>query len=117
MINLHLITQHIIPSYTHKMANVSWPQILWRQFTLNRVGQKSKLLILSEYINKIEKHEECEQIQTATEKMEHCLIFSRKIFYVTIFLCLNILDWKQSMKLLLGKHELAYVDMPYKWCI
>jgi len=55
MINLYLITQHIIPSYTHKMANVSWPQILWRQFTLNRVGQKSKLLILSEYVNKIEK--------------------------------------------------------------
>ena len=23
-----------MPSYTHKMAIVSWPQILWRQFTL-----------------------------------------------------------------------------------
>jgi len=37
------------------------------------------------------------------------MIFSREIsqlFYVLIFY-----DWKQSMKLLLGKHELAYVNM------
>jgi len=34
------------------------------------VGQKSKLLILSEYVNKTEKIGECEQIRTATEKIE-----------------------------------------------
>ena len=39
-------------------------------------------------------------------------IFSREIFYVTIVLCWNIFyDWKQSMKLLLGKYELEYVNM------
>ena len=42
--------------------------------------------------------------------MKYCLIFSREIFYVTIVL-FKIHDWKQSMKLLLGKHELAYVNM------
>jgi len=29
-------------------------------------------------------------MRTAGEKMEHCLIFSRETFYVTIVLCLNI---------------------------
>ena len=31
--NLRLLTPHIMPSYTHKMANVSWPLIAWRHFT------------------------------------------------------------------------------------
>ena len=39
---------------------------------------------------KLRTSEECEQIRTATEKVEHCLIFSHEIFYVTIVLCLNI---------------------------
>jgi len=56
-----------------------------------RVGQKSKLLILSERVNKTEKTDEHEQIRTATEKMNYCLIFSREIFYVTDALCLDIL--------------------------
>jgi len=54
-----------------------------------RVGQKSKLLILREYVNKTENIGGT--IRTATEKMKHRLIFSREIFYVTIVLCLNIL--------------------------
>ena len=33
MVNLHQLTPHAMPSYTHKMAIVSWPQILWRHFT------------------------------------------------------------------------------------
>ena len=33
-INLRLLTQHIMPCYTHKMAIVSWSYILWRHFTL-----------------------------------------------------------------------------------
>jgi len=32
------------------------------------------------------------QIRTATQKMKHCLIFLREIFYVKIVLCLNILS-------------------------
>ena len=40
---------------------------------------------------KLRRQEEREQIITATEKMKQCLIFLREIFYVTIFLCLNIL--------------------------
>jgi len=55
------------------------------------VGQKSKLLTLSEYVYKTEKIGVTEQMRTATEKIKHCVIFSRKIFYVTIVLCLNIL--------------------------
>ena len=43
---------------------------------------------------KLTRQEESEQIKTATEKMEHCLIFSREIFYVAIVLCLNILCLK-----------------------
>jgi len=35
---------------------------------------------------------------------------SHELFYVTIVLCLNIL-LKQSIKVLLGKHELAYVGL------
>ena len=56
-----------------------------------RVGEKSKLLILSEYVNKTDKMGECEQIRTAAENMKHCLIFSREIFYISIVLSLNIL--------------------------
>ena len=37
------------------------------------------------------RQDEREQIQTATEKMKHCLMFSREIFYVTDVLYLNIL--------------------------
>jgi len=40
---------------------------------------------------KLRRQEEREQIRTATEKIKHCLIFLREIFYVTIVLCLNIL--------------------------
>ena len=32
MVNLHPLTPHIMPSYTHKMASVSWPWIPWRHF-------------------------------------------------------------------------------------
>ena len=57
-----------------------------------RVGQKSKLLILSEYVSKTEKTAGTRtKYGTATEKMKHCLLFSSEIFYVTIVLCLNIL--------------------------
>jgi len=40
---------------------------------------------------KLKRQEECEQIRTATEKMTHCLIVLREIFYFMIVLCLNIL--------------------------
>jgi len=33
IVNLHPLTPYIMRSYAHKMANVLWPQILWRQFT------------------------------------------------------------------------------------
>ena len=33
-INFRPFTPRIMPCYTHKMAIVSWPQILWRHFTL-----------------------------------------------------------------------------------
>jgi len=45
------------------------------------VGQQSKLLILSEYVNKTDKiQDEREQLRTAIKKMKHCLTFSREIF-------------------------------------
>ena len=49
-----------------------------------------------------------EQLQ---KKTKYYVIFSRKLFYVTIVLCLNILWLKAVDELLLGKHELAYVNM------
>jgi len=45
---------------------------------------------------KLRRQEEGEQIRTAVEKMKHCLIFSREIFYVTVVLCLNIL-WLKAV--------------------
>ena len=33
-INVRPLTPHIMPCYTHRVAVVSWPQILWRHFTL-----------------------------------------------------------------------------------
>ena len=45
---------------------------------------------------KLRRYEECEQIPTSTEKTEHCLIFPREIFHVTIVLCLNIL-WLKAV--------------------
>jgi len=44
--------------------------------------------------------------------MKYCLIFSRKYFTSQLFYVLIFYDWKQSMQLLLGKHEeLAYVNI------
>jgi len=46
VVNLHPLTAHIVSSYTHKMAQVSWPQIVWRHFTLsihNCTSTKSSL--------------------------------------------------------------------------
>jgi len=40
------------------------------------------------------RQDEQQQKRTATQKIKHCLIFSREIFYVTIVLCLNILRLK-----------------------
>jgi len=61
-----------------------WPCLIYR------VGQKSKLLILSEYVNKTEKIGGMWTNKNSYREMKYCLIFSRKIFYVTIVLCLNI---------------------------
>jgi len=43
--------------------------------------------------------------------MEHCLIFSREIFYVAIILCLNILWLKAVNKITARQHEPAYVNI------
>ena len=45
---------------------------------------------------KLRRQEERKQKRTATEKMEHCVIFSREVFYVTTVLCLNIL-WLKAV--------------------
>ena len=81
------------------------------------MGQKSKLLILSEYVNKTEKIGGAWTNTNSYGKDEALSDISRKLFYVTIVLCLNIYDWKQSMKLLLGKNELAYVNMTSQKCV
>jgi len=77
-----------------------------------RVGQKSKMLILSEYIKNWEDRNvnKKEQLQRKWSRpivrYFHVKYFTSQLFYVSIFY-----DWKQSMKLLLGKHELADVNM------
>jgi len=53
--------------------------------------KKSKLLILSAYVNKTEKIGGVRTNTDICREMEHCLIFSRELFYVTIVLCLSIL--------------------------
>ena len=57
--------------------------------------KKSKLSILSEYVDK-------------TEKIGGMWI-NMNIYRENW--ALSHINWKQSMKLLLGKHELAYVNM------
>ena len=72
-------------------------------------GSKSKLLILSEYVNKTEKIGWMWTNKNSyREKKKYCLIFSRETFYVTIT---EGNQWKPSMKLLLDEHELAYVGL------
>jgi len=76
-----------------------------------RVGQKSKLLILSECVNKTGKIGgmwTTKHIYRENGAMSDIFTWNilSQLFYVYIFY-----DWKQSMKLLLGKHELAYVNM------
>jgi len=67
---------------------------------LYRVGQKSKLLILSEYVNKTEKvGGKWTNKNSYRENEALADIFTWNI--------LSRLFWKQSMKLLLGKQELA----------
>ena len=76
-----------------------WPEGLCPTLDAYTVGQKSKLLILSEcQMSKLRRQEEREQIRTATEKI------LSDIFTCFVF---KYSDRKQSVKLLLGKHELA----------
>jgi len=75
-------------------------------------GSKSKLLISSEYVNNNEKI--CGMWTNANSYREngnivwyfHLKYFTSQLFYVSV-----LYDWKQSMKLLLGKHELACVNV------
>ena len=53
-----------------------------QSFGIYRVGRKSKMLILSEYVNKTEK---IGGMRTATEKMKHRLTFSGEIFTSQLF--------------------------------
>jgi len=76
-------------------------------------GSKNNLLILSEYVNKTEK---IGGMWTNTNSYKENEVLSdtrlsREIFYVTIVICLLVNDWKQSMKLLLCKHELPHINM------
>ena len=90
-------TSAVCPRYVNKTC---WQPSLIKLHNsmtfIYRVGEKSKLLILSEYVNKTDKMGECEQIRTAAENMKHCLIFSREIFYISIVLSLNIL-WLKAI--------------------
>jgi len=49
-----------------------------------------------------------EQLQ---EKMKHCLIFSREIFYVTIVVCLNILLLKAVNEITARQIRTSFVNM------
>ena len=60
---------------------------------------------------KLRRQDEREQIRTATEKMKHCLIFSRQIFYVTIVLCLNILWLKANNEITARQTRTSFVKL------
>ena len=72
-----------------------WTICYWPNY-MYRVGQKSKLVIFSEYVNKTEKIGGMWKNKNGYREMKHCLIFSREIFYVAIVLCLNIL-WLEAI--------------------
>ena len=74
------------------------------RFAVYRVGQKSKLLILRENVNKTEKTGRMWTNTNFYRENGALSYILREVFYVTIVLCLNILCP-------LGKHELAYVNM------
>jgi len=69
--------------------------------------KKSNLLILSEYSNKTEKIGRMRtKMWTATDKMKYRLIFSPKIFYITIVLWLNIL-WLKAVNEITARQTVA----------
>jgi len=57
---------------------------------------------------KLGRQEEREQIRTVTEKMKHCLIFSREILYVTNVLCSNILCLKAVNEISITAQQLTF---------
>jgi len=68
------------------------------------VGQKSKLLILSECVNKTEKmREKWANTNSYIEKMKHRVICSREVFYFLIVSCLNILWLKAVNEITAGQ--------------
>ena len=76
------------PRYTAASASHAYLSRinLARRRWSHRVGQKSKLLNLSEYVDKtLRRYEERERTLTSTEKRKRCLMFSSEIFYVTMF--------------------------------
>ena len=50
MISLRHLTQRITSCYTHKMAIVSWPQTLWRHFTLYISNQATESDVLVQLV-------------------------------------------------------------------
>ena len=61
---------------------------------------------------KLSRWEEFEQIRTATEKMNHYLIFSPEtLLRHNCFVFEYSVTERQSMKFLLGKHELALQNL------
>ena len=63
---------------------------------------------------KLRRYEECEQIRTATEKMEHCLTYSREIFYVIVVLCSMFYVKVITSEECVPKHKLLVMDMRFK---
>jgi len=79
----------------------SWTElrrwISWKHYEIannNGVGQKSKLLVISEYVNKTEKIWTNKNSYRENEVLSD--IFTWNIFYVTVVLCLNIL-WLKAI--------------------
>jgi len=81
---------------------------LFNETSICRVSQKSKL-IFSKYVNETEKIEGMwTNMNSYRENEALSGIFPRTILRHNCFM-FKCSDWKQSMTLLLGRHELAYM--------
>ena len=72
-ITLRPLTPHIMPCYTHKMAIVSWPYILWRHFTLHI--QWERLSTVQPTIGP-----RTAEDKTRQNKTKYCDVFAMKLF-------------------------------------
>ena len=93
-----------------------WHSLLIETQNIYKVGQKSKLLIWSECINKTEKTGwTWTNMNSCRKKWSTVWYFHAKYFYITIILCLNIL-WLEAVNEITARQTRASFAKFVKFC-